>query len=296
MKNVLIVGLGAIGSIYAKIFKDSAKINLKILVDNSRLARYKKEGRVINSVRYDFSYIVPDENNYKADLIIVSTKNSGFDFALNNIGNFIYQDTVILSLLNGIESEEKLREKYPNANILKSFYVGAASMRQGNSITYHNIGDIVLGAENKDEEASLEKIVELFLKHKIPHKISDNINYDFWKKLMLNVGVNQVSGAYRADYGKIKKSPELLSLIKKLMKEAIEVSCAIGVNLEEKELDSAFDIIMKQNENAQTSMLQDVLSGNKTEVELFSGTIIKLGKKLGIKTPENEKIYHLLNN
>ncbi len=296
MKNVLIVGLGAIGSIYAKIFEESPQVELKILIDNARLARYKKEGRIINSTLYNFSYITPDENNFKADLILISTKNSGFNFALENIKNFISENTIILSLLNGIESEERLKEKYPSANILKSFYVGAASMREGNSITYHNIGDIVLGTENKQEEMVLEKIVNLFTRHNIPHKISDNINYDFWKKLMLNVGVNQVSGAYRADYGKIKKSPELLSLIKKLMEEVIAVSWAVGVNLKQEELKGAFDVILAQNDNAQTSMLQDVLLGNKTEVELFSGTIIKLGKKHNIKTPENNAIYQLLNN
>ena len=78
------------------------------------------------------------------------------------------------------------------------------------------------------------------------------------------------------------------------MKEVIEISYALGVNLKEEELGSAFDVIMKQNNNAQTSMLQDVLSGNKTEVELFAGTIIRLGKKHNIKTPENEKIYKML--
>ncbi len=296
MENVLIVGLGAIGSIYAKIFKDTARVNLKILVDKKRLARYKNEGRVINSCRYDFSYITPDEKSFKADLIIISTKNSGFQFALDNIKNFIDENTVILSLLNGIESEEKLQEKYPSANILKSFYVGAASMRKGNSITYHKIGDIVLGAENKKGKTVLDKVCNLFKAHNIPHKISDNINYELWKKLMLNVGVNQASGAYRADYGKIKSSPELLLKIKKLMEEVIEVSIAHGINLKKEELNGAFDVILGQNDNAQTSMLQDVLSGHKTEVELFAGTIIKLGKKYGIKTPENEKTYNILNN
>lgn len=296
MKNVLIVGLGAIGSIYAKIFKDAARTNLKILVDKDRLARYMQEGRVINSCRYDFSYITPDEKNFKADLIIIVTKNSGFQFALDNIKNFISRNTVILSLLNGIESEEKLLEKYQKTNILKSFYVGAASMRKGNSITYHKIGDIVLGAESELEKLSLKKVCELFCIHNISHKISDNINYELWKKFMLNVGVNQVSGAYRADYGKIKNSPELLLKIKKLMEEVIEISVPCGINLKKEELDGAFDVILGQNDNAQTSMLQDVLSGHKTEVGLFAGTVIKLGKKYNVKTPENEKIYDILNN
>ncbi len=296
MKNILIVGLGAIGSIYAKIFEESDDINLKILVDNSRLARYTEQGRIINDTRYDFSYIAPEAKNFRADLILISTKNSGFQFALENIQDFIDENTVILSLLNGIESEERLRKKYPKVNILKSFYVGAASMRQGNSITYHNIGDIVLGAENKNEEEALKKVCGLFSGCNIPHKITENINYEFWKKLMLNVGVNQVSGAYRADYGKIKKTPKLLGLIKKLMQEVIELSWACNINLKQEELDAAFDVILGQNDNAQTSMLQDVISGNKTEVELFAGTIIRLGKKYNIKTPENKKIYQLLSN
>lgn len=296
MKNVLIVGLGAIGSIYAKIFKDSEFINLKILVDDKRFSRYQEEGRVINSIRYDFSYVLPNKTDFVADLIIIATKNSGFQFALENIKNFIGKNTVIISLMNGIESEERLKGKYPSANILKSFYVGGASMRQGNSITYHNIGDIVLGAENNEQNDALKKVTELFRMCNISHKISNNIDYELWKKLMLNVGVNQVSGAYKADYGKIKNSPELLSKIKKLMEEVVKISVALGINLKHEDLNSAFDVILNQNDNAQTSMLQDVFSGHKTEVELFAGTIIELGKKFNIDTPENKKIYNILKS
>jgi len=41
-------------------------------------------------------------------------------------------------------------------------------------------------------------------------------------------------------------------------------------------------------------MCQDVEAGRKTEVELFSGTVMELGRKHGIPVPVNTVLYHLL--
>ena len=110
INNVIICGLGAIGTIYAEKLKGCT--NLKILADEKRIERYKKNPVIFNGKKCDFDFILPDEKNFKADLIIISVKNSGLVDAAASIKNFVDENTIILSLLNGISSEEYLASFY----------------------------------------------------------------------------------------------------------------------------------------------------------------------------------------
>ena len=90
IKNVLICGIGAIGSIYAVKLLENKKCNLKILVDETRLERYKQNGLDFNDKKYDFDYTLPQNaDNFKADLIIIAVKNNGLKWVIKNIKNFL---------------------------------------------------------------------------------------------------------------------------------------------------------------------------------------------------------------
>ena len=112
IKNVLICGIGAIGSIYADKIQQYSPNNLKILVDEGRLKRYLKHPNIFNGKELRFEYVLPDEKNFKADLIIIATKYDGLNDAIKNIKNFVSENTIIVSLLNGITSEKIIAEKY----------------------------------------------------------------------------------------------------------------------------------------------------------------------------------------
>ena len=120
MKKILICGLGAVGLTYAVKFK--ANSELKILVDKERLERYIQNKPRFNDVIQDFEYILPDNKFFLPDLIIIATKSQGLESANKNIKNFVHENVVIISLLNGISSEEKIQETYPNATVLKSYF------------------------------------------------------------------------------------------------------------------------------------------------------------------------------
>ena len=120
MKKILICGLGAVGLTYAVKFK--ANSELKILVDKERVERYIQNKPRFNDVIQDFEYILPDNKFFLPDLIIIATKSQGLESAIKNIKNFVHENVVIISLLNGISSEEKIQETYPNATVLKSYF------------------------------------------------------------------------------------------------------------------------------------------------------------------------------
>ena len=110
IKKVLICGLGALGLTYANKLKDICE--LKILANTERVNKYKKNAPVFNNQEIQLDYLAPDEN-WNPDLIIISTKSTGLDSALDYLKNFIQENTIIISLINVISSEEIISKTYP---------------------------------------------------------------------------------------------------------------------------------------------------------------------------------------
>src|SRR5262245_64392584 len=107
IKQVIVIGLGAIGSIYAAKLKQYDPGCVRVLIDQARLERYPSRGIVLNGVRHDFDYVLPGENADKADLILIATKADALPDAIAALEGFVHGETIILSLLNGITSEEQ---------------------------------------------------------------------------------------------------------------------------------------------------------------------------------------------
>lgn len=285
IKNVLLCGLGAVGSIYANKINDYA--DLRILVDKSRLERYTNSPLCLNDKILNLKYILPEEENFKADLIIISTKNDALPVACKNIENFVKNDTIIISLLNGIVSEKICAEKYGWDKLLLSYWIGHSAMRSGNKVVHDGVGTLVFGSKNPNNKNVL-RLKEFFDFANIEYEIPEDIEYNLWRKFMLNVAANQPSAVYGVTFGEMQNNPELGELIKKLMEEVQNVAKAEGVKNTERMVSDALISLSKMCPEGKTSMLQDVLAKRKTEVDFFAGTVIELGKKNNIKTPYNQ--------
>ena len=287
MKNVLICGLGAVGLTYAvKWKKHPDKCNLKILVDKKRLERYSVQKPVFNGEILEFDYILPDGRDFSADLIIIATKFQGLESAVNNIKNFVTPDTRIISLLNGVSSEEIISQRYPEARVLKSYFIGHSAVRDGNSVTQDGIGEIVLEYD--------EEIIRFLDECDIKYSIPEDINYALWLKFTMNIFSNQISAILNMNFGELKRNKTFRETAKKIISEVRSIAEKKGVkNLEALESD-AFKALDRMCDEGKTSMHQDILAGRKTEVDMFAGEIIKLGKEFGIPTPYNQTLYDLI--
>jgi 2-dehydropantoate 2-reductase len=108
---------------------------------------------------------------------------------------------------------------------------------------------------------------------------------------MVNVGANQASAVLRANYGALRSSSEARDLMDSAMREVIAIAGAIKVDLSEKDIGDWYKVLEGLNPEGKTSMFQDVEAGRKTEVEMFAGTVIELGKRYGVATPVNQRLF-----
>ena len=294
IKNILLCGVGAVGTIYAEKIQKYCPENFRVLVDEARLARYKANPVIFNGTRLDFNYILPDKKNFKADLIIIATKFAGLNDAIKNIKNFVNKDTIIISLLNGVTSEDIIAAVYGKEKLLYSYFIGHSAIRCGNRITHDDVNTFVFGSYNNINENVLS-VKKFFDEGGINYKIPDDIRHSLWLKYMLNVCANQTTAILRMTFGEMIENKHFMELAVKIMKEVQAVAKAEGVNNTETMIDETLVNLSKMIPDGKTSMLQDVEAGRKTEVDMFAGTMIQFGKKHGIPTPYNYMIKEFID-
>lgn len=294
IKNVLVCGIGAVGSIYADKIEKFTPQNLRVLVDEARLERYKKNPTVFNGRVLDFNYILPNDTSFKADLIIIATKFDGLNDVIKNIKNFVYDDTVILSLLNGVTSEKIIAKTYGREKLLYSYFIGHSAIRDGRNITHDDVNTIVYGSENSNDFENVERIQDFFEQAGINYLIPDDIIHSLWLKYMLNVSANQTTAILRMNFGEMLENDKCMNFAINVMKEVQAIAKAEGVRNTESMINETIEHLHTMIPEGKTSMLQDVEAGRKTEVEMFAGTVIKLGKEFGIPTPYNKIIKEII--
>lgn len=289
IKNILICGIGAVGSIYADKIQNFSSTNLRVLVDKYRLEKYTKNPIIFNGNELHFNYVLPEETDFKADLIIIATKFSGLEEACLNIKNFVKDDSIIISLLNGVTSEEILAEAYGWEKVLLAYFIGHSAIREGRNITHDNVNTIVFGAkDNSIVSENVKRVKVFFDKAGINYKIPIDMRYSLWLKFMLNVAANQPTAILRMTFGEMLENEKFMEFAVNIMQEVQQIAKAEGVNNTEDMIEKTVEHLKTMLPEGKTSMLQDVEAGRKTEVDMFAGTIVKLGKKHGIETPYNK--------
>ncbi|WP_071394925.1 ketopantoate reductase family protein [Bacillus tuaregi] len=293
INKVTLVGLGAIGMAYGSLLHDSRK-EFQVVANEERIKRYQEKGILINNQPYHFHFITPEVKTEPADLVIFAVKNAELKQAINDVKHHIGPDTIILSLLNGISSEEEIYAAYKNEHILYSMSVEIDALRTNNEVRFTTRGRIEYGEMDNTMSEDVLAVKELFEEVGIDYEISRNISHTMWWKFMINVGINQTSAVLKASYGIFQSLPIAYEWVEAAMREVVTLSEKAGTGLTETDVKKFWPILNKLSPDGKTSMLQDVEAGRKTEVDYFAGKVCELGKKYGVATPINEQLYKMI--
>ncbi|MBB5372535.1 ketopantoate reductase family protein [Acidocella aromatica] len=291
MRNIYLCGLGALGTIYAKAL---APFGLRVVADAARAARYRAEGVRVNGEEVALSYLTPGENAPPADLVIVAVKWQNLPEAIESLRPFVGPETVILSLMNGIESEIVLGRAFGMEKLLYAFVVEVDAVRQGQEVRYSKAGTIVFGeARNETISPRVAAVKELFTKGGIACRVPQDMLRELWWKFMLNVGVNQLSAVLRMSYGAFA-GETLRGLVREACGEVVSIAQAKGIGLTGADVEAIFPILARLAPEQKTSMLQDVEAGRQTENGMLGESVLAMGQELGIPTPVNEMLVRLV--
>jgi 2-dehydropantoate 2-reductase len=290
------VGAGAVGSAVAGIVADADPSAVNILADGERLQRYREEGFLLNGRRRDFPLVSSAERS-EPDLVIVAVKCYQLPRAIEDLKNHVGPSTLILSLLNGISSEDMLAAAFGADRVPCAMILGIDAVREGNSTRFSGAGKIHFGdARNVKGARSdrVSRIARFFERTGVGFVVPEDMIRSLWFKFMINVGINQASAVLRAPYGVFQTMPEAKEVMESAMRETVALSRSMGTGLGDADVPTWYDTLMKLSPDGKTSMLQDVEARRKTEVDAFAGAVISLAESRGVPVPVNRTLYNLI--
>lgn len=294
IRTVALIGLGALGITFGQRLNACLpRGNFLVIADKTRADRYRRTGVRANGELCDFVYADPAEGK-PVDLVIVATKSLALESAMDQMAAFVGPDTVLLSLINGITSEEILETRWPGQALL-CVALKTDATRVGQDVTFTAPGVLQIGERDGSASPRLAAVETLLHKARIACEVYPDMVYRQWNKLMVNVGLNQVTAVYDVPYGGVYAPGEAHQVMLAAMREVVAVSQKAGVCLRPDAPEQWIDATTGTfDPEAMPSMRQDTLAHRLTEKELFSGTICRLGRQYGVPTPVNDRLYNEL--
>ncbi len=287
IERISLIGMGALGVLFGHHISKRIP-NLRIVADQARIERYENDGVFCNGERCRFHYVTPEESAESADLIIFAVKFNNLDDAIEAVRGHVGEQTILLSLLNGISSEEVIGQAFGMDKVVYCVAQGMDAVKIGNRLTYVHRGQLCFG--DKEPGVISDKVHavdEFFNSADIPHTVETQMSRKLWGKFMVNVGVNQVLAVYGDNYASVQKPGERRDMMIAAMREVMALSEKEGVFLTDNDLNYWLGVIDGLNPQGKPSMLQDVEAKRVSELELFAGTVLRHGEKHGIEVPMN---------
>lgn len=200
----------------------------------------------------------------------------------------------LITLQNGLGNAEVLADFFgPERVLAGTTSMGAASVGVGRVQLNHR-GRVQLGAVDQAGEGRLQQIGSVFNACGIETVLEEEVQQILWAKLFVNVGINAISALTGRKNGQLLNDEDTESLMRQAVTEAVVVAQAQGFQVDEALVWLQVRQIARDTGNNRSSMLQDILRGGRTEIDVINGAVVRVGQQLGIVTPVNESLTRLV--
>jgi len=307
--NVCVVGVGGVGGYFggklahafppnsdslAQVFFVARGRHLEAITRNGLLLKSPEYGGVIcrpTLATGNMSDLPP------IDIFLICVKGYDLTDATAFIKDYVKENTIILAPLNGADIQERIRKKIKTGIILPAcVYISAHIEEPGGVVHIGKPGKVIFGKDPDHPDYVPYEIFRVFEKSSIDHEWKEDANPAIWEKYIFIASFGLVSARYDRTIGEILEEHSLKEEAAGIMNEVCFIASKRNISLPDGIVELSLKKAAMFPRDTQTSLQRDICQKKgRSELELFGGTIIDLGKKLGIPTPTTEKIYRELS-
>lgn len=303
MSKIMFVGIGGVGGYVGGSFADVFD-DVTFVARNGRKDSIEKNGlHIVSDIKGDMIVhphrVIDDPKEAGIqDYIFVCVKNYSLEQVCRQIEPVVDDHTVVLPIMNGVDPGDTIRKYIGKGIVLDSliYIVSSAesdySIRQMDNYARVHVGK--MDADEKEQNA-INRVAALFDHADINCVIEEDIDAAIWKKYIFNCAYNVSTARFLCNAGEIQKDEKKMKEFLVLLKEAYDLGLAKGVNMKEEWLPShehrMRDVI---SAGATSSLKRDMEAGKKSELETFSGYVVKEAERLGIDVPVSRTYYEAM--
>lgn len=301
--KIAIVGIGGVGGYYggflAKQYSGDEDVEIVFVARGAHLEQIKKKGLELITeketfiVRPDVAVDMPSGCGI-FDCVIFCVKAYGLEESAKLLSPSIDKNTVVISLLNGVDNADRLSAVLNKGKIFNGcVYIGSHIVRPGVVQQAGSMNKLYFGNES-DDKTEANHIENILKEANIDAQYRTDIENIVWEKYVLISAFATATTFLDKTMRGVMASQKGNSLLDDLLTEVFRVSEAKGIKLPKNIRNEIIAKVSTFPPDIKTSMQMDFEKGNQTELETFTGYIVREAKKLDISAPTYEKIYTAL--
>ncbi len=294
-----IFGVGAVGGYFGGRLAQAGE-DVIFIARGAHLQALRKKGLKVDSVNGSFvlSTVTATADPTQigtVDVVILGVKTWQVPEAAKSIQPLIGENTLVLPLQNGVEASAQLAEVLGREHVcgglakIFSFIAGPGHIRHSGIDPYIAFGEL----DNKPTPR-IENLRRVFKRSGIKAEIPPDITAALWAKFLFVASWGGIGAITRAPIGVIRSLPQTRRMLERSMAEIHEVARALQIKLEQNMVSVSMDFVDRLPPEGTTSMQRDIAENRPSEIDSWSGAVVRLGNKAGVSAPIHEFIYYSL--
>ncbi len=298
MMKIVVVGAGGVGAFYGGLLARAGQ-DVHMVARGKQLEALRTRGLRISSLALGEIDVPPLRATDRAaeighaDLVLIAVKAYQTAGVLDEVAPLVGDDTVLVALQNGVESDEWLAARFGANRVIGAVVYVGATLEEPGLVRHVAAGTLVIGDRGSAGADRLERVRAVLASTGLPVRITPDIDRQRWHKLAWNASFNAVSALTLRSSQELLTTPATRDLLIGVMREVVAVANARGVALGEADIDQ----LVAATEKAapiRTSMLVDRERRRQLETEAIVGVIVRHGRERGVPTPMTSALYALL--
>ena len=282
-----VMGAGAVGCFYGAMLARAGH-EVILIGRPQHVEAINRDGLRMETRNFDESVRLPASTEISAaqgaDVVLFCVKSTDTASAAEQLKPYLASGTLLLSLQNGVENADTLRQCVTQEVAAAVVYV-ATEMAGPGHVKHHGLGELVI-----EPSHASAAVAEAFIGAGVPTEISDNVRGALWAKLINNCAYNALSAMTQMTYGPIARGVGIADVMRDVVAECLAVAQAEGVKVTA-DIPAALKRIADTMPTQYSSTAQDVARGKRSEIDHLNGLIVRKGEERGVPTPANRVLW-----
>lgn len=296
--KIAVVGVGGVGGFVggklAARFENSDRVEIVLLARGENEKAIKANGLKLITTE-DEQVVKPKlitaEEISNIDLLLLCTKEYDLEETISALKDFIGEQTIILPLLNGVDTVERIERIMPDAEIwqgciyITSRLIAPGVVQEKGSICLIYFGD----GEAKSEKTKFVETV--FREAGIDADFADDVEAKIWEKFIFISALAASTSYFNQTIHGVLENRKFKELFDKLIGEIKQIAAAKNINISEQAIGEKLNKLPGLPPDVTSSMHTDFLKGNRAELGSLVGYVVEQARRLNVPTPAYEKVY-----